>query len=254
MENRSQFTFYESFYHALRRIKKKADRADAYDAICAYALFGTEPDMDALSDAVAIAFSLVKPNLEASRRKAVSGKKGGLGKQTTDDGDADEGSKLQANAKQSESKKEKEKENKIENKKENEIENECYHSLYPSVETEKSNSVPTLEQVEEYATMRNSTVSPKEFFDYYSQGNWQDAEGKPVYHWQQKFIAWELRDKKHGGGQRGTVATTADAEAERMAYEEDFERMGRYLESMLAEQCDAVTPNTSVSHTADSCY
>lgn len=238
MENRSQFTFYESFYHALRRIKKKADRAEAYDAICAYALFGTEPDMDALSDSVAIAFSLVKPNLEASRRKAVSGKKGGLGKQTADDGDADAESKPQANTKQSESKKEKENkiENKIENKKENEIENECYHSLYPSVETEKSNSVPTLEQVEEYATMRNSTVSPKEFFDYYSQGNWQDAEGKPVYHWQQKFIAWELRDKKRGGGQRGTVSTTDDAEAERMAYEEDFERMGRYLESMLAEQ------------------
>lgn len=225
MENRSQFTFYESFYHALRRIKKKADRAEAYDAICAYALFGTEPDMDALSDAVAIAFSLVKPNLEASRRKAVSGKKGGLGKQTADDGDADEGSKPQANTKQSESKKEKE------NKKENEIENECYHSLYPSVETEKSNSVPTLEQVEAYATMRNSTVSPQKFFDYYSQGDWRDAEGKPVYNWQQKFVAWEVREQKQGGGQRGMVATTDDAEAERIAYEEDFERMGRYLES-----------------------
>ncbi len=251
MENRSQFTFYESFYNALRRIKKKADRAEAYDAICAYALFGTEPDMDALSDSVAIAFALVKPNLEASRRKAVSGKKGGLGKQTADDGDADAESKPQANTKQSRSKREKE--NKIEkkNKKENKRENECYYSLYPSVETEKSNSVPTLEQVEAYATMRNSTVSPQKFFDYYSQGDWRDAEGKPVYNWQQKFVAWELRDKKHGGGQRGTVSTTDDAEAERMAYEEDFARMGRFLERMQAEQCDnGNSPNTSVLHTA----
>lgn len=230
MENRSQFTFYESFYHALRRIKKKADRADAYDAICAYALFGTEPDMDALSDSVAIAFALVKPNLEASRRKAVSGKKGGLRQQTTDDGDANEGSKPQANVKQSRSKREKE--NEIENK----IENECYHSLYPSLQTESSRKIPTLEQVEEYATLRNATVNPQEFFDYYSQGNWCDAEGRPVRNWQQKFIAWEVRGKKQGGVQQGTVSTTDDAEAERLAYEEDFERMGRYLERMQAEQ------------------
>ena len=108
MENRSQFTFYESFYHALRRIKKKADRAEAYDAICAYALFGTEPDMDALSDAVAIAFSLVKPTLDASRRKASSGKKGGLRQQSADTGDADTESKPQANTKQSRSERERE--------------------------------------------------------------------------------------------------------------------------------------------------
>ena len=44
MTVRTQFTFYESFYKAISRIKKKADRADAYDAICKYALTGIEPD------------------------------------------------------------------------------------------------------------------------------------------------------------------------------------------------------------------
>lgn len=110
--SRSQFTFYASFASALSRIKKKADRADAYDAICNYALFGTEPDLDKLPDSAAIAFDLIRPTLDASKRKAENGKAGGKAKQT--------GSKPEANTKleQTESEKEKEKE------KENETEGE----------------------------------------------------------------------------------------------------------------------------------
>ena len=67
---RGQFTFYGSFYKAIRRIRKKSARADAYDAICAYALLGIEPEMDALDAGAAIVFDLIKPNLDASKRKA----------------------------------------------------------------------------------------------------------------------------------------------------------------------------------------
>ena len=88
---RNQFTFYASFASALSRIKKKSDRADAYDAICNYALFGIEPDMDKLPDSAAIAFELIRPTPDASRRKAENGKRGGSVKQT--------GSKQEANRK-----------------------------------------------------------------------------------------------------------------------------------------------------------
>lgn len=116
---RTQFTFYESFYKAISRIKKKADRADAYDIICAYALFQEEPNLDSVSDAVAIAFELLRPVLDKAREKAESGKSGGSklkanGKQN--------GSKQEANCKQEEDESEKEKEK----EKEREIENECY--------------------------------------------------------------------------------------------------------------------------------
>ena len=67
---RTQFTFYESFYKAISRIKKKADRADAYDIICSYALFQEEPDLDSVSDAVAIAFELLRPVLDKAREKS----------------------------------------------------------------------------------------------------------------------------------------------------------------------------------------
>lgn len=73
---RSQFTFYESFARALSCIRKKADRADAYDAICNYALYGAEPE-ETVADSVRIAFELIRPMLDSSRRKSESGKRGG---------------------------------------------------------------------------------------------------------------------------------------------------------------------------------
>ena len=123
MEERKQFTFYLSIFKAIRKIKKKTDRADAYDAICAYALFGEEPDLEAMTDSVSIAFELIRPVLDASRRKSKSGKQGGSKPKQNE-------SKPEANGKQAGSKPdeiaskgEKEKEEEIE--KEVEIEHEC---------------------------------------------------------------------------------------------------------------------------------
>lgn len=70
MESRKQFTFYQSYAEAVARIRKKADRADAYDAIVNYALYGAEPDLDNLSDSAAIAFGLIRPVLDTGRKKA----------------------------------------------------------------------------------------------------------------------------------------------------------------------------------------
>lgn len=74
---RSQFTFYASFAKAAERIRKKADRCDFYDAVKDYAIYGKEPEWEALSDTVAVAFELVRPTLDASKRKAENGKRGG---------------------------------------------------------------------------------------------------------------------------------------------------------------------------------
>lgn len=124
---RDQFTFYRSFADALMRIKKKADRADAYDAICRYALYGEEPDLDALPDSAAIAFALIQPVIDAGKRKAESGRQGGSrpqasGKQT--------GSKQEASGKQTASDKEGEKEGDVEI----EGENECYTPHIPPLD------------------------------------------------------------------------------------------------------------------------
>ena len=121
--DRTQFTFYESFYKAAKRIKDPSARAEVYDAICEYALYGNEPDIDALSEMAAIAFELIKPNLDASRKKSESGKLGGRKKQSESNLEAN-GSKTEAKRKQNEaSEKQEQTESKKENKKEKEGEN-----------------------------------------------------------------------------------------------------------------------------------
>lgn len=88
MDRRKQFTFYASYYDAVKKLSKK-DQLSLLMAICAYAIDGVDSN---LSGGAASAFILIKPTLDASRRKAESGKRGGNGKQS--------GSKLKANDKQ----------------------------------------------------------------------------------------------------------------------------------------------------------
>lgn len=99
MEERTQFTFYDSFAKALKRIRKAADRALAYDAIVEYALYSKEPDLDKLPDAAAIAFEVAKPVLDASRKKAKAGQLGGSKRGSKDEADA---SRSEAKRKQNE--------------------------------------------------------------------------------------------------------------------------------------------------------
>jgi len=138
---RTQFTFYRSFASALKRIRKDADRAKAYDAICDYALDGKEPDLSGLPDAAAIAFDLIRPVLDTSKRKSENGKRGANAKREKEDSkpkakqkqasskSKQNDSKPEANAKRWETSSEKEKEK----EKEKELENECYLPLTPSL-------------------------------------------------------------------------------------------------------------------------
>ena len=50
---------------------------------------------------------------------------------------------------------------------------------------------PTFEEVKAYAEERKSSVDPKQFYEYFSTGNWVDAKGNKVKNWKQKFLTWE---------------------------------------------------------------
>ena len=99
---RKQFTFYRSFAIAAEKLPEKEARADFYDALVHYGLWGEEPDWGAIDGRIPAMFELLRPNLDAARRKAEAGRLGGLAS-------SKQGSK---------------KENKIETKKETEIEYE----------------------------------------------------------------------------------------------------------------------------------
>lgn len=119
--NRSQFTFYRSFWEAIQELPIKA-KTEVICAICAYALDGEETPLTGTSKAVWV---LIKPTLDASAKKAEVGK---LGASKREANRMQTACKPEASAEQSscENEKENEKENEGENEKENEKENECY--------------------------------------------------------------------------------------------------------------------------------
>ena len=117
---REQFTFYRSYYEALKKLSKR-DREQAIMAICAYAL---DEEMLPISGPASVMFLLVKPTLDTGRKKAANGKQAG--------------SKPKAKGKQSASEKEGEKEV------EGEIENECYPPT-PLPTSEKANAVSAVQ-------------------------------------------------------------------------------------------------------------
>lgn len=87
---------------------------------------------------------------------------------------------------------------------------------------------PTWEQVHEYAKLRGHPEFAKQFFDYYDAANWRNSQNAPVYNWQQKFIAWEMNELKHGGG--GSLASSAGKRApDPEAVKKDMDRMEKYL-------------------------
>lgn len=145
---REQFTFYASFAKAAKRIKNKSSRCDYYDAIINYALYEELPDLDKISEAAAMGFELIKPNLDSSRRKAESGRRGG---EAEANGKREEKtSKLEANRKQTAREKEKE----GEKEKEIEIEKEIE---YESIDFNNPSSLPDDARV--ITTAAGETVS-----------------------------------------------------------------------------------------------
>ncbi len=106
---RDQFTFYRSYYEALRNLPQK-ERAKAVMAICSYALDEELPELSGVALSV---FTLIRPTLDSGRKKA-------------------ENRKNKTKTKQEQNSKEREKEVEKECKGEKERENDSSLPLTPS--------------------------------------------------------------------------------------------------------------------------
>ena len=71
--NRSQFTFYESYYRTACRLRSKHDRVLFIEAVCAYSLNGTEPD-PGLPISVLSLFSEIRGEMDAEIRQSIEGR------------------------------------------------------------------------------------------------------------------------------------------------------------------------------------
>ena len=89
------YVFYGSFYEALKEVDNET-RLLVYDAINEYALFSIEPQLSGTASAL---FKLMRPQIDANRKKRENGRKGGSKNKATEEQSA---SKEEANAKQDE--------------------------------------------------------------------------------------------------------------------------------------------------------
>ena len=182
MENelkRLQFTFYRSYYDAIKVLPKKEQTAVLL-ALCAYALDKEEPNLTGTSGAI---FTLIRPTLDSGWKKAIGGTRGTPQK----DNEKIEERYGKDTAKEKEGEKEKEKEK--------EIENECYTPKPPS--GAKRFSPPSFDDVKSYCQERKNGVDPQAFVDWYTSNGWKVGKN-PMKDWKAAVRTWERKEANHG--------------------------------------------------------
>lgn len=188
---RKQFTWYRSYYDALKELPAEEFR-DIVLAVCAYALDGEEPELSGVARAI---FTLIRPTLEVGRSKAENRSRaeqtslsaeqtGNRPEQTknkpeqTQNKPEQTGNKPeQTRNKPEQTRKEKEKEK----EREKESENDSYCSP-PPPSGPKRFVPPTLAEVQSYVAQRQSPVDPQEFIDFYASKGWMVGK-TPMKDW-----------------------------------------------------------------------
>lgn len=101
---------------------------------------------------------------------------------------------------------------------------------------------PTLEEIKEYCLQRKNNVNYKKFYDYYTENEWKDNQGKQVNNWKLKVISWEGNQTSSYGNKNiakveqklpewfGKDITPTEATEEEQA---EMEKVMAELESLL---------------------
>jgi hypothetical protein len=163
---RDSFIFYRSFFEATESLKND-EKAQLFDAICSYALDNKFLDLDGTAKGM---FGLIKPQLDANRKRFENGckKKQNL-------------SKTEAKEKQNRSKREA-------NVNVNE---ECKSEL----ELKSKFKKPTIEEIKNYCLERKNNVDANNFFDFYQTKGWK-VGNSPMKDWQACVRTWERRSNQ----------------------------------------------------------
>ncbi len=174
---RKQFTWYRSYYDALKEIPAEEFRAIVL-AVCAYALDGEEPELSGVARAI---FTLIRPTLEVGRSKAENRSRAEQtplsAEQTGNKPEQTQNKRKQTDNKPEQTRKEKEKEK----EREKESENDSYCSP-PPPSGPKRFVPPTLAEVQSYVAERQSPVDPQGFIDFYASKGWMVGK-TPMKDW-----------------------------------------------------------------------
>ena len=188
---RKQFTWYRSYYDALKELPAEEFR-DIVLAVCAYALDGEEPELSGVARAI---FTLIRPTLEVGRSKAENRSRaeqtsisaeqtGNSPEQTKNKPEQTQNKRKQTgnNPEQTRNKPEQtRKEKEKEKEREKESENDSYRSPPPPPGPERF-VPPPLAEVQSYVAQRQSPVDPQGFIDFYASKGWMVGK-TPMKDW-----------------------------------------------------------------------
>lgn len=181
---RAQFTFYRSYYEAIQELPKK-DQTAVLLAICAYALDNKAPELSGTSSAI---FRLIRPTLDAGRKKAMGGHRGSPAKDETEKGQRlqkDDGKTGERDSEDSAN----EKEGEIE------IENECSPPTPSQGKTKKRFVPPSVEEVRAYCEGRHNGIDAAMFVDSYAAKGWMIGKSQ-MRDWKAAVRTWEKRRRE----------------------------------------------------------
>lgn len=179
---RDQFTFYRSYYEALKNLPKR-DQTAVLMAVIGYALDEIEPNLSGVPLSV---FTLIRPTLDSGRNKA----KNRMNKRESNANQTEN----KTGTKQEQSGNEGEKEREVE--REVERENDSYTPPTPSTRGKRF-FPPTVDEVREYCQTRNNGIDPEAFVAFYASKGWKIGQS-PMKDWKQAVITWEKRRKQEG--------------------------------------------------------
>ncbi len=218
---RKQFTWYRSYYDALKELPAEEFRAIVL-AVCAYALDGEEAELSGVARAI---FTLIRPTLEVGRSKAENRSRaeqtplsaeqtGNRPEQTKNKPEQTDNKRKQTDNKPEQTRKEKEKEK----EREKESENDSYCSP-PPPSGPKRFVPPTLAEVQSYVAERQSPVDPQGFIDFYASKGWMVGK-TPMKDWKaacRNAETWERwsRAEASAPGKKGLAQALTDRQMEK---------------------------------------
>lgn len=185
---RDSFVFYRSFFEALQDVPIE-ERACIYDAICAYSLNDTGPKLTGMQLAI---FKLIRPNIDANKRKYENGKKGaGYGKK---------GGRPKKNNPKETPNKPQDNPTRTPNVDVDEdvrcIDVDKDNNKSTKVDIKKTNRFlkPTIQQLQDFISEKKYSVNAETFFNYYEANGWKVGKNS-MKDWKAAVRTWQSKEK-----------------------------------------------------------
>ena len=182
----NSFVFYQSFHTALKHLDAETYK-QAMDAICEYAFTGELPECDGV---VAMAFELIKPQLDANAKRRENGKKGGRPKQTKEEPNRNQ---TITKPKPKETEPEPSQTTPEPNVNVNVNDNVNVKEKESKKKSAPRFTPPTVQQVEEYSRQSGHRVDAQRFVDFYESKGWMVGKNK-MKDWKAAVRNWAKRD------------------------------------------------------------